>query len=104
MSETKISSSYVTLSASFLCYHDSYSVSELYRVTVGRIITWFTLTQHTKYLSLLTLDALCKMAAVFWPTSEVASVKNRLRAPHPPFREEILYSAVSSHGTALTFR
>lgn len=30
------------------------------------------------------------MAAVFWPSSEVAVVKRRLRAPHPPFREEIL--------------
>ena len=70
-------------------------------MTFGRVITRFTTSQHTKFQSLLTLDALCKMAAVFWPTSEVAVVKRRLRAPHPPFREEILYSAVSSHGTSV---
>lgn len=84
-----VSLNIISLSVTLLC-SDNRSVSQSCRVTFGGVISWFAASQRAKLKSVIADDARCKMAAVFWPPSEVAVLKRRLRAPHPPFREEIL--------------
>lgn len=80
----------IALLSACICHHETHFVSESNRPAPGEAITRFTASQHAEFPSLITLDELCKMAAVFWPPGEVALAKRRMATPRPPLRQEIL--------------
>lgn len=77
-------------SSAGICHHETWSFSELSRPAPGEAITGFTASEHAEFPSLITLDELCKMAAVFWPPGRVAVAKRRMTTPRPPLRRRIL--------------
>lgn len=80
----------IVLSFACICHHETCSFSELSLPAPGEAIKRFTASEHADFPSLITLNELCKMAAVFWPPGEVAVVKKRMATPRPPLRQEIL--------------
>lgn len=61
----------IVLSSACFRHHETCSVSELSRLAPGEAITRFTASEHDEFPCLITLDELCKMAAVFWPPGKL---------------------------------
>lgn len=81
-------------SSACIGHHEACSVLELSRPAPGGAIPGFTASEHAEFPSLITLDELCKMAAVFWPPGQVAVAKRRRARPRPPLRQQTLSLSV----------